>query len=233
MHEPKRHIVVTGASRGFGNALSREFLNHMWTVVPLVRTRIDADALKSIAPTHCVPVIADVTSDSISHAFCRTLANLGAIDVLINNAGTGSQGPTLNETDPDSVLASFHVHCLGALRVTRAVLPFMAHRGKIIFISSRFGSITKVSSGELDNIACSYAYRIAKAAQNMFTQCLSREFRQSGLTVCSIHPGQLKTDSASSDASQTPESAAKALYDMLDHMEHGSFYSLFEGKIPW
>lgn len=139
----------------------------------------------------------------------------------------------MNETDPAVVLASIGVHCLGALRVTQSVMPYMSPTGKIINISSRFGSMARVSSGDLDHIACSYAYRIAKAAQNMFTQCLCREFQSSGLTVCAVHPGQLKTCSASSDAQNTTGSAANALYRLLDHMEHGVFYNLFEDSIPW
>lgn len=131
------------------------------------------------------------------------------------------------------MLSLIGVHCLGALRVTQAVMPFVLDDGIIINVSSRFGSISKVSSGEFENVACSYSYRIAKAAQNMLTQCMCSEFKDSSIRIFSIHPGRLKTDSASMDADRTPEEAAEMLFKKLKSIEHGRFYSLFEGMIEW
>ena len=139
----------------------------------------------------------------------------------------------LNETKSYEVLSLMDVHCLGALRVTQAMMPFMMNDGIIINISSRFGSISKISTGELDNVACSYSYRIAKAAQNMLTQCMCREFKDSGIRICSVHPGRLRTDSASVDADRTPEEAAEILFEKIKSIEHGRFYSLFECAIEW
>ena len=82
----------------------------------------------------------------------------------------------------------------------------------IINVSSRFGSISKVFSGELDNIDCSYSYSIAKAAQNMLTQYMCRECKDSSIRICSIHPGRLKTDSASMDADRTQEEASEMVF---------------------
>lgn len=226
-------IVITGSSRGLGLALTRLFLNQHWIVFPLVRNVRDANRLKSLCESRCFPMVSDVTSDTLSEDISPVLTEEGPVDVLINNAGTGSSGNTLMETTPETVLGALDVHCLGALRVTRSLLPFMTSDGKIVNISSRFGSISKVSSGELDALSCSYAYRIAKAAQNMFTQCLCREFNNTGLTVFSVHPGRLMTDSGSKDAGRTPDEAAEKLFGLLEYAEHGCFYDVFEGPMTW
>ena len=62
---------------------------------------------------------------------------------------------------------------------------------------------------------------------------MCREFKDSGLKICSIHLGQLKTDSASVDADKTPEEATAILFEMLDRIENGKFFNLFEGTIEW
>jgi len=231
--EKRKSIIITGASRGLGLALTKQFISNQWNVVPLVRKDKDAIVLKRINDEHCFPIISDITSHNVQTSIYESIKTLGVIDVLINNAGIGGKSVSLNGTTSDEVLALIDVHCLGALRVTQAVLPFMKKDGIIINVSSRFGSITQISTGELDDIACSYSYRIAKAAQNMLTQCMCREFKSSGLKICSLHPGRLKTGSASVDADKTPEEAAEMLFGMLKSIEHGKFYSLFEGTLKW
>ena len=161
--------IITGASRGFGLALTKLFISNHWDVVPLVRNDKDATDLKRINNEHCFPIIADITENNVQSIISESLKVFDGIDVLINNAGIGGKSVSLYDTTSEEVFALIDVHCLGVLRVTQAVLPFMKNNGVIINISSRFGSITKISKGELDNVACSYSYRIAKAAQNMLT----------------------------------------------------------------
>lgn len=189
--------------------------------------------LMKIGETQCFPILSDITSNTVKTSIQEALMPFGKIDVLINNAGIGGNSAILTETTAAEVLSLIDVHCLGALRVSQAVLPYMNKEGTIVNISSRFGSITKISTGQLDHISCSYSYRIAKAAQNMLTQCMCREFKDTELKVCSIHPGRLKTDTASVDADKTPEEAAEVLFEKLKSVEHGKFYSLFEGTIEW
>lgn len=223
--------LITGARRGFGFALTRQFTSKGWKVLSVIRNNNDINKLKELP--NCIPIISDITSDQVQSAIRKSLREIRAVDVLINNAGIPGSGAHLDETTPNEVLSLIDVHCIGALRVIQAVLPFMAEGGIIINVSSRFGSISKVSRGELDDIKCSYSYRIAKAAQNMLTQCLCREFKNKNIRICSIHPGRLKTENASSDADRTTEEAATRIFTMLDAIEHGKFYSLFGETIEW
>jgi hypothetical protein len=62
---------------------------------------------------------------------------------------------------------------------------------------------------------------------------MCREFKNSKMKICSIHPSRLQTDSASTDADRTPGEAAEILYEKLKNIEHGKFYSLFNGTIEW
>lgn len=223
--------VITGANRGLGLALIKQFISNQWDVVSLVRKDKDEKRIRKLP--NCFPIVSDITSNGVQSALSKSLKNIGSVDVLINNAGIPGNGAHFNETSPDDVLSLIDVHCLGVIRVTQAVMPYLAEDGIIINISSRFGSISKVSKGELDDLGCSYSYRIAKAAQNMFTQCMCREFINIGIKICSIHPGRLKTASASADADKTPEEAAQKLFEMLTNIEHGKFYSLFEKNFDW
>lgn len=223
--------IITGARRGLGLALTRQFISNRWNVLSVIRNDQDTRELKELP--NCFPIISDITINDGQSAIRESLKEIGSVNVLINNAGIPGSGTHLDETVPNEVLSLIDVHCIGALRVTQAVIPFLAKNGIIINISSRFGSISKVSKGELDHMKCSYSYRIAKAAQNMLTQCLCREFKGKGIRICSIHPGRLKTETASSDADRTAEEAAKKLLTMLDTLEHGKFYSLFEETIDW
>ena len=199
----------------------------------MVRKDRDAVALKDIGGELCFPMVADVTDNNVQATIIESLKSRSGIDVLVNNAGTESNGILLSDTSPHDVLSLVDVHCLGVLRVSQAVIPLMEKDGIVINVSSRFGSIAKTAAGELDAIECSYAYRIAKAAQNMLTQCMCREFRKTGIRICAIHPGRLKIETASSDADKTPEEAAEELFDKLSAIEHGKFYDLFGGQMAW
>ena len=118
-----KHVVITGASRGLGEALTRCFLDHAWTVTPLVRTEKDAATLKHLFPARCFPIVSDVTCAALQKTANTVLSRLAPVDVLINNAGTGSQGASLKTTVPEDVLSSFQVHCLGPCASPRPSCP--------------------------------------------------------------------------------------------------------------
>ena len=223
--------LITGARKGLGLALTKQFIAEKWKVLAVVRNDRDLDELLKLP--NCVPIISDISSDEAQPVIEKHVQDVGVVNVLINNAGIPGSGVYLDQATSDGLLSLFNVHCVGAFRVAQAVLPFLAENGVVVNMSSRFGSISKISKGELDDAKCSYAYRIAKAAQNMLTQCLCREFEDSGIRICSIHPGRIQTGSALAGADRTAGEAASKLFSMLDSLEHGNFYSLFEKSIEW
>lgn len=229
-------VLVTGASRGFGRSVAAEYLARGWTVLPLVRDAGAAAGLAALS-VHCRPFVADVATDAVEGAVADALGAAGlALDLLVNNAGSIRKLRGLAVTEASDVEEQFRVHCLGALRCTRAALPWLrkAARPAVVNVTSRFGSIGRTAAGEFRGI---YAYNIAKAAQNMLTACLDHELRGEGVRVFAVHPGRLRTSVAAVDADTEPADAASALADWVERVDRdapcGCHDLLGGGLIEW
>ena len=234
MMQKKPAVLITGASRGLGRALLNCYCLYGWRTFPLVR---DAQIAKHLAAemTDCLPIVGDVTSDSVAALVGETVRKVGRLDVLINNAGIPGQATLLDAVTPFEINALFQTHCLGALRCTHAALPFMQDGRRIIVnMTSRFGSTVQQASGEYAGRSTSYAYRIAKAGLNMLTACLSQELGPQGFIVAAVHPGRLKTASGSRDAVTEPIDAATRLYGWIaeiDSTMNGKCFDLEKGEV--
>jgi NAD(P)-dependent dehydrogenase (short-subunit alcohol dehydrogenase family) len=228
-------VLITGASRGFGRELAGVFARRGWDLFPLVR---DPDAAKAWAGSdRCHPICADVGTSWVEDAIAGALAaRKDGLDLLVNNAGDIRKVRWLPHTVVEDVEEMFRVHCAGALRCTRAALPFLRRspRAMVVNVTSRFGSIARCADGEFRGL---YSYSVAKAAQNMLTACLDRELRKEGIRVWAVHPGRLKTQAAASDADTDPVVAAHRLADWVDAVDPDApclLYDLMEGGvIPW
>jgi NAD(P)-dependent dehydrogenase (short-subunit alcohol dehydrogenase family) len=226
--------LITGASRGFGRELADVYARRGWTIFPLVR---DAVVAKAWAGDRCHPICADVGSPGVESAITRALgANGSALNLLVNNAGPIYKRRWLPETAAEDVEELFRVHCVGALRCTRAALPFLrrASMPTVVNVTSRFGSIARCANGEFRGL---YSYSIAKCAQNMLTVCLDRELRKEGIRVWAVHPGRLMTEAAAYEADTDPAVAAEKLADWLNTVDREAdcfLYDLMEGRVvPW
>jgi NAD(P)-dependent dehydrogenase (short-subunit alcohol dehydrogenase family) len=205
---------------------------------PLVRSEESAHSLSSEF-TNCYPIVADLTNDNaiirINSVLSKYTEN---IDILINNAGISGNEYLIETVRTEEVNNLFNIHCLGPIRAVKACLSFMrpSENPRIINVSSRLGSLEKMSSGEFLNRNFSYSYRMAKAAQNMFTICLSQELQESRITVCAIHPGQLLTRGRSTDANTDPATAAFNIYEWakeVDINSTGQYVQPLVGELPW
>ena len=211
-------VLITGAGRGFGRTLLEEYLARDWTAFPLVRDAQVATALKAL-PGSCHPVVADVGTAEVEEAIAEALRTVGVpLDLLVNNAGHLRKLRGLAATEAADLEELFRVHCVGALRCTRAALPWlrMAARSLVVNVSSRFGSIARTAAGEFRGI---YSYNVAKAAQNMLTACLDHELRGAGIRVLAVHPGRLRTSVGAVDADTDPADAARALADWVERVD--------------
>lgn len=234
-----RSIMITGAHRGFGRALTRAYLDAGARVYPLVRDRSHADELRSQGAEFCIPLVGDVRDDAVMETIRLTLdAHGGRLDMLVNNAGASGRGMDLETLGADALLGQFDLHCAGAMRCTRAALPYLekSGRGIVVNLSSRLGSLGKNAAGDFSPGAYSYDYRIAKAAQNMLSLCLNQELSPRGVGVCALHPGRLRTDSGSPDADIDAAAAADRFVELFSTMDSGAggrFFDLFGGELPW
>ena len=110
-----------------------------------------------------------------------------------------------------------------------------AENATVVNLNSRLGSIERQSIGQYNHLTVSYAYRIAKAAQNMLTNCLRAEF-QGKIKFISWHPGLLKTSIAQIDAHVEPADAAKMLIEAWEQhalKEENGILELPGNVIDW
>ena len=232
-------VVITGAARGLGRELLSAYDGQGWRTAPVVRDSGAAVRLREeCSPSNCQPIVADLTSPDTESAIWDALAPIGTVDLLINNAGIPGRSTGLFDCTPTEVAELLDIHVLSALRVCRAVVPRMlnADRPKIINISSRLGSLEKSAAGEFSGKGFSYSYRIAKAAQNMLSVCLSEEFARQGVQVAAVHPGQFMSSTASSGADRSAGEAASELVQWIKSLEDDlevQFAQPGQGTFPW
>jgi NAD(P)-dependent dehydrogenase (short-subunit alcohol dehydrogenase family) len=228
----QRLAVVTGAGRGFGEALAQELSAAGWTVLALVRQPGHAMALDRLPGAQ--GVIHDVRSDDVSSVVGAVRGR--PVDVLINNAAQGAPNQPLGAVDVAGVFNAVDVNAAGPLRIVQALLPHLAAAGDpvIVNISSRLGSLTAQARGDFADLSTSYAYRVSKAAQNMLTISLAQSLK--GRVRCwAVHPGKLATGMGQADAVKPPRVAALELLELLESDERRSpgFFSLGGPDLEW
>jgi len=178
--------VVTGASKGIGWAVTRALVDEGVTVVAGARTvGPDLPALQADGRVIFVPV--DLTTPAGPVALVAQAAELGGVDILINNAGAVTPRPdgfaSITDEDWDR---TFTLTLMAAIRTTRAALPELARRGG--------GSIVMISSVNAylpDPLVIDYS--AAKAAISNFAKSLSKELGPAHIRVNTISPGPVET----------------------------------------
>lgn len=180
-----RVVLITGASRGIGEATARAFAAQGAKLVLGAR---DEDALVSLAgQIGALGLRLDVTSDADCERFVETAVRAyGHVDVLINNAGVGLWSPVASLT-PDDLARAMDVNVYGALRLINRCVPQMKRRGggRIVNVSSVLGHLALPMSG---------GYSATKFALNALTDALRVELAEDGILVSLVCPGQTATD---------------------------------------
>ncbi|MDQ1120739.1 MULTISPECIES: oxidoreductase [Pseudoxanthomonas] len=205
-----KQLLITGVSSGFGRALAQAALAAGHRVVGTVRSAQAADAFEALAPGRAVARVLDVTDTvAIAPVVEGIEAELGAIDVLVNNAGYGHEG-VLEESPLEELRRQFEVNVFGAVAMIQAVLPHMRARraGHILNITSMGGFIT------LPGIAY---YCGSKFALEGIGEVLGKEVADLGIRVISVAPGSFRTDWAGRSMVRTPRSIGDydALFDPI------------------
>ncbi|MEO1051443.1 MAG: SDR family NAD(P)-dependent oxidoreductase [Bacteroidota bacterium] len=215
-----KNVLITGINKGLGKALFELFLAKDYYVFGVLRNESAAEELKANLPENGKLIVADLSNDASIESIQAVVQN-GPIDLLINNAGISGEAFTLDKVESDELLDLFNIHCLGVLRTTKSVKVNLlaASDPLVINLNSRFGSITRQSNGTHHDLDVSYSYSVAKAAQNMLTNCLRKEFKNS-IKFISLHPGKMKTDIAQTDADTEPQTVASSI---LEYYEHEKF----------
>ncbi|RYZ54039.1 MAG: SDR family NAD(P)-dependent oxidoreductase [Chitinophagaceae bacterium] len=200
--DTKKVWFVTGASKGLGLSLVKQLLDKGYKVAATSRT-VESLEKEVGKPAGFLPLEVQLTDEkSVSAAIVKTIETFGGIDVVVNNAGYGQIG-TLEELSDDEARRNFDVNVFGALNVIRGVMPH--------FRSKRSGHIINVSSiaGMLGTFAGFGVYCATKFAMVGFTESLSAEAAEFGVTATIVYPGYFRTKFLDSGSLTFPKSPVK------------------------
>ncbi|HEY8659171.1 MAG TPA: 3-ketoacyl-ACP reductase [Hanamia sp.] len=186
--------LVTGAGKGIGRAVAIALANEGVHVGLIARTENDLKSVSKVIQAlgvNAAFAIADVSDiQSVNNAVEKLQKELGNIDILINNAGTGTFGKFL-ELEPSEWENQVKINLFGVYYVTHAVLPQMIERktGDIINISSTAG---------LKGSALTSAYSASKFGVMGLTESLMQEVRKHNIRVTALTPSTVVTELAKS-----------------------------------
>jgi 3-oxoacyl-[acyl-carrier protein] reductase len=209
--------LITGGSRGIGAAIAKRLATDGAKIAITYTKGADAaiGVVKEIeqAGGKAIAIQADSTDPAaVNAAVEKTAQTFGRIDILVNNAGTAIPKP-FEATSLDELDLMIDLNFRGVLVATQAALKHMKSGGRIIMIGSCVGE--RMMTPGLA------AYSATKGAIKMFTQGLSREVGQRGITVNNVQPGPIDTDlNPASGAWATPQIANTALnrYGTVDEV---------------
>jgi NAD(P)-dependent dehydrogenase (short-subunit alcohol dehydrogenase family) len=184
-----KSILITGASSGFGRLTAEAFAENGWRTFAAMRNVGTANAAPAAAlrSRGIVVVELDVTSDvSVDAAAAMVAREVGALDVLVNNAGVAAFGIQEAFT-PSAVERLYAANVFGPLRVNRAFLPAMRDRkiGLIVYVSSVVGRIVNPFGG---------VYASSKWALEALAEASAYELAPFGVDVAIVEPGAFLTE---------------------------------------
>lgn len=222
-----RKALVTGASSGLGESFAELLAAQGTSLVLVARRKERLDALAArLSERHAVDVdvvVADLT-DEAQLADVEGVARDAELDLLVNDAGMGTEGP-FAESEVGAQVRMTRLNAEAPLRLTHAVLPGMIERGR--------GAVINVSSGLAFVAAPEYAiYAATKAFLNSFSEALAEELRDTGVRVQALCPGLVRTEfqeSAGVDASRFPSFA----WMEPDEVARESLAALGRGRVVY
>ncbi|WP_294341170.1 glucose 1-dehydrogenase [uncultured Clostridium sp.] len=181
--------LITGASRGIGKEISKEFIKNGATVIINYRNNTEYGN-KVFHDLHKYGVVDRYIGDVSNEEFVISMVDsiikkYGKIDILVNNAGISSFN-MLVDTTIDDFNNIMNVNFKSVYLLSREVLKTMMYeKGTILNISSMWGEYGS---------SCETLYSASKGAINAFTKALSKEVSSMGVRVNAIAPGAIDTD---------------------------------------
>jgi NAD(P)-dependent dehydrogenase (short-subunit alcohol dehydrogenase family) len=210
-----RRALVTGGGRGIGAAVARTLSQEGATVTVAARTAPEVEAVAdAVGGTAVVMDVGDATS------VAQGMDAVGAVDVLVANAGVVWPLRRFVETDVEEWEQALAINLFGAVRVVRAALPGMVGRG--------WGRIITISSGAASppGMPSANAYSTSKAALDMFTLHLAAELEGTGVTANAVRPGVVDTEMQTFMRSLPREQVGDAFHDRFHGLhERGELLS--------
>ena len=224
-------ILITGANRGIGLEMAKQYAAQGWRVHAACRDPGAAAALNALGGgvrLHRLDVLAPDQIRDVANALAGE-----PIDILVNNAGIGANTKTsIGDMDYALWEQLLRVNVMGPMRVAEAFIPHVAASGRriMLFLSSRAGSITDNISGGR------YLYRTSKAALNMVVKSLAIDLQPKRIVCVAVHPGWVQTDMGTAAApisAATSVTALRALIERLEPHYNGHFVNYDGQELRW
>ena len=225
-------VLITGAGRGLGFALTQSFLAAGFDVIATHQKEScpDLDPLKTQHPGRLEVLQMNVLHEtSIQAALERVAGRVNHLDILLNNAALCLDvNDPLDQVDFEVIQLQMDVNVYGPLRVTRAFLPLLekSDRGILVNISSEAGSVGKCWRGT------GFGYGMSKAALNMQSRIFEKSLASRGIKVFAIHPGWMRTDMGGSDADISAREAAQGILEIAtsESYRDASMFLVYNGE---
>lgn len=235
-------VFITGANRGLGLELTRQYLERGDHVFAACRLPEQAAELQQLAQQYADRLVLlplDVAdADSIAAAGRAAAAATDGLDVLINNAGvyphagSGDAHQRLGQLTHADALDTMQVNAIGPLLVAQALLPLLraGQKGRILSMSSGQGSLTWKATGD------PYHYSASKAALNMYMRSLAADIGHQGLISVLVDPGWMRTGMGGDAATLEAADSARGIIRLAEQLhaeENGSFVTWQGQPVPW
>ena len=229
-------ILITGANRGIGLELCKQYANDGWRVLACCRHPDKAEELNKLAVQYSdlVRILAlDVEDHAQIEGLAQMLSN-ETIDLLINNAGVypASDAGGFGRTDYAEWNAAFRINTMAPLKMAETFTKQIARSEQkiIVTITSQMGSVADNSSGG------NYLYRTSKAAANMVVKSMAIDLREKGITTVAMNPGWVKTEMGGPNAMLSVEQSVTDMRQVIDKLtlkDSGKFFGNDGVVIPW
>lgn len=228
--------LITGANRGIGLELSRQYAADGWRVLACSRNSAKSDELNKLAaqyPELIKTLALDVSDHKQIERLGRELSD-ESIDLLINNAGmypkSGVNG--FGHTDYEEWMQLFRINTMAPLKMAETFSTQLARSKQKVFvaITSKMGSIEDNRGGG------SYLYRTSKTAVNMVVKSLAIDLQSAGITSIVIHPGWVKTDMGGPNALISVNQSVSGIRQVISNLsmaDSGKFFNYDGQEIPW
>lgn len=222
-------VLITGANRGIGLEMARQYAAAGYTVIGTAR---QPEAATDLAALSGVSVEQLQIGDPDSVSALAQRVGSQPIDILINNAGaTGGAHQSLDDLDLNEWHETLNINTIGPLLLARAFKDNLASGsgGKLMTLTSQLAASTWPMGGM-------YIYSSTKAAVSKVHQALAIDWREEPITVALMHPGWVQTDMGGPHAEITPQESASGIIDVIANLkpeDSGKFYK-WNGDIhPW
>ena len=233
-------MLVTGASRGLGLEMVRQFVGDGWRIYACCRTPETATGLAALAAgsdgaitLHTLDVSKPEQIRALAEEFRGT-----PIDMLVNNAGLlgcsidAMEPAAFGSIDYDAWMQVHEINTMAPLRVTEAFVDHVAASEEklLLFMSTHMGCITELADGGL------YPYRSSKAALNLLVKGLSIDLAPRGVRTLAVHPGWVVTDMGGPDAPVNKVDSIAGIRQVVANYgggQTGRFYQYDGRELPW